>query len=78
MTCPKSYKSIKAVKKACDSGEIDESRLKIVMDNDETSFYCDGERDSDGCRPNIFNGNGYRDIESLYPLVFPKAKVEWC
>ena len=26
----------------------------------------------------VSSANGYRDIEELYPLVFPKATVEWC
>ena len=71
------YRSIADVKKACESGEIDESKLEIVMDNDDTGFYY-GERDEDGYRPCIFNGEGYHDIEKLYPLVFPKADVGWC
>jgi hypothetical protein len=53
------------------AGEIDESRLNIVLDNDETFFNCDKEEIE------IKEANGYNDVESLYRLLFPKATVEW-
>ncbi len=61
-------------------GEIDESKLHIVLDNDCTSFYVgDGDPMADeGEEINVDEANGYYDIEKLYPLLFPKATVQWC
>lgn len=53
------------------SGEIDESRLEVRLDNDMTSFHIGDEEIK------IEEGGGYYDIEPLYRLLFPKASVEW-
>ena len=45
-------------------------KLEITMDNDQTLFYIGDKK--------IAEANGYRDIEELYPLLFPNAQVEWC
>ena len=76
----KQYKTLKEVVEAVKSGELDESKFVIVQDNDCSSIYvgpCVDEdgNDTENC---IYNGNGYLDTEDLWPLVFPKAKVEWC
>ncbi len=75
--------TIKELYKKVKSGEIDESKLRIVLDNDCTSFSIlpDETPDGDDIEENIIKvaeANGYYDIDKLYPLLFPKAKVEWC
>lgn len=68
----KEYKTIKEFYTAVKSGKIDESELTIILDNDCTGFYA-GEEEI-----RVAEANGYYDIEKLYPLLFPKATVEWC
>jgi len=75
------FKTIKELYDAVKSGAIDESQLTIVLDNDQTNFYVgpsatDEEWDNNEVR--VEEANGYCDIEKLYPLLFPKATVEWC
>ncbi len=65
--------NIKELYEKVKAGEIDESKLTIIMDNDNTGFYVGDEKAIED-----FSGNGYCDIEDLYPLLFPKATVEWC
>lgn len=85
----KKYKTLKEVVAAIKSGELDESNLRVVMDNDHTGIYdksrciCTDEDKKDkehwcDCDEKIFTGNGYYDIEPLYELLFPKADVQWC
>ena len=64
-------KTIKELHEKIKSGEIDESKLVIWLDNDMTSFYVEGEEIK------VKETNGYMDIEKLYPLLFPKSQVEW-
>jgi len=64
-------KTIKELHDKVKSGKIKESDLQIILDNDCTSFYVEGEE------INVDEANGYYDIEKLYPLLFPKANVEW-
>jgi len=75
----KGYETIKELYEAVKSGEVDESKLEIVLDNDQTSFYVGPGEDDNGNEIDneirVAEANGYRDIESLYPLLFPKAKV---
>ena len=66
---------LSTIKELCDKiklGEIDESKLRIVLDNDGTSFYAGDEEIE------IEETGGYHDIEPLYKLLFPLAAVEWC
>ena len=78
----KKYDTIKELCEAVKNGDIDESNLCIVLDNDRIGFYVGPSEDKEG--NNIDNeievkeSNGYYDIEKLYSLLFPKAKVEWC
>ena len=76
----KEYENIKALKTAIEKGEVKEDDLQIILDNDNVSFYCwDEEFDPDNFIDIEVDGaGGYRDIEELYKLVFPKAKVNWC
>ena len=78
----KEYKTIKEFYAAVKSGEIDESKLTVVLDNDCTSFYEGSVYDSNGKELDneitVAEANGYNDIDKLYPLLFPKATVEWC
>ena len=72
----KKYETIKAVLEAVQAGELDETQMAVVMDNDCSSIhYGRYSEDIDNC---IFRGRGYWDVEALWPLVFPKAAVEWC
>jgi len=64
------YKTLKDVVDAVKRGKLDESQICIILDNDFT-LVKHGEMI-------IYEGNGYYDIKDLYPLLFPKAKVEWC
>lgn len=69
----KKYKTITELYKAVQSGEIDESELTIVLDNDWTGWYLseyDGDEDN-----SIGDGDGYDDYRELYELLFPKAEV---
>ena len=74
------FKTIKELYDAVKSGKIDESKLLIVLDNDMTSFIValteNGVETSDDIT--VKEANGYMDIDKLYPLLFPKATVEWC
>ena len=78
----KRYRTIKEFYEAVKSGEIDESKLEIILDNDRTSFYIGPSEDEEGNdldnEIEVAEANGYADIEKLYPLLFQKAKVEWC
>lgn len=60
------------------SGEIDESKLLIVLDNDSTSFRVGDDWEDENANIEVAEADGYYDIEKLYPLLFPKATVEWC
>ena len=62
---------------AVKSGKFKEKLLTIVLDNDTTNFYYDGE-DKEPVEIEIGECNGYGDIEPLYKCLFPGAKVEWC
>ena len=76
----KEFDTIKDLFEAVKRGDVDESKLEIMMDNDQTSFYeggYDPDDDDQSNRIKVKEANGYFDIEKLYPLLFPKAKVEW-
>ena len=74
------YKTLEELHKAVKSGEIEESGMDVVMDNDCSHVYYGPHKDSDGEEIDncIFMGHGYEDTEDLWPLVFPKANVDWC
>ena len=79
----KKFNTIKDLYEAVKAGKIDESKLFIILDNDCTSFWHgsildDDFFEKDENRIEVTEANGYYDIEKLYPLLFPKAKVEWC
>ena len=77
----KKYKTLKALYKAVKAGEVDESKLRVVMDNDcSTVEFVDPAVPYDDIEgaPVLYDGNGYYDTEDLWPLLFPKATVEWC
>lgn len=70
------FKTIKELHEAVKSGVIDESKLIIQLDNDETYFsIVNGDCDPEDL--DVKEAHGYQDIEKLYPLLFPKAIVEW-
>lgn len=74
------YKTLEELHKAVKSGEIDESKMEVFMDNDYSRVYYGPYTDSDGKEIDncIFRGKGYNDVQDLWPLVFPKANVDWC
>ena len=79
----KKYKNLTELREAIDAGEIDESQLRIVLDNDCTQFGLCPEATEEGDeieenRIEVESSGGYQDIEELYALLFPKALVEWC
>ena len=71
------FKTIKDLKDAIYNGKIDETKLQVILDNDCTSFYLD-DGTEDGEEIIVKSASGYYDIGELYPLVFPKANVDWC
>ena len=73
----KAYKTIEDLYNAVRNGEVEESNLRIILDNDNISFY-DESLPEDEQDIAVKEANGYGDIEPLYRLVFPKANVEWC
>ena len=76
------YKTIKDFYEAVQAGEIEESELDIVLDNDCTNFYIGSDNDKNGNELDnevrVDEANGYMDVEKLYSILFPKANVEWC
>lgn len=65
------FDTIKELYIAIKNGELQESKLRIVLDNDCTLFYY-GDEDN---RIVVRETNGYNDIELLYKLLFQKADV---
>ena len=71
--------TIKELYDKVQSGDIDESKLEVTLDNDCTSFYIIADNpEEEPTEIRIYEVNGYDDIEPLYRLLFPKAKVQWC
>lgn len=75
------YKTLNELLVGIKKGEVEESDIRVVMDNDNTcveiGHWTKGydEFDDDNL---LYCGNGYVDVEDLWPLVLPKAVVEWC
>ena len=70
------YRTIEELYDACKTGDVDESKLSIILDNDYTGFYIrsdDGDEEDTVC-----NGNGDYDVMQMYILLFPKAMVDRC
>ena len=79
----RTFTTLAAFYAAVKSGEIDESKVRIELDNDGTCFAegeCYDEDDDayDERQIKVEEANGYQDIEPLYKLLFPLATVEWC
>lgn len=76
------YETIKELHAAVKRGDIDESQLSIVLDNDCTSFCVGPCEDKNGNdldnEIEVVEAFGYGDIEKLYVLLFPEANVFWC
>lgn len=70
------YKTLQELTIGIKTGEIDEAKVRIILDNDNTCVELMGVGDENP--PALYRGNGYCDIEDLWPLLFPKAQVEWC
>ena len=76
----KKFKSIKALHEACKFGEVDETKLHILIDNDDLIVYecpCNFEDFEDCTEIKIDGYHGYADVEDLWKLVFPSANVSW-
>lgn len=72
-------KTIKELLEKIKVENLDPKRLRIILDNDCTTFYYgDEEKDDDFMDIAIEETNGYRDIEPLYKLLFPESNVHWC
>ena len=61
------YKTIKDFYEAVKAGEIEESELDIVLDNDCTNFYIGPDNDKNGNELDnevrVDEANGYMDVE---------------
>ncbi len=70
-------KTIKELHEKVQSGEIDESKLSIFLDYEYTAFVLNlGENEEEKIKVEEAKGN--YDVQKLYSLMFPKAKIEWC
>lgn len=69
------YKTINELYEGVNGGAVDESKLEIILDNDNTGFYIKSDDEHDVL---ICEGNGDYDVEELYRLLFPKAMVDRC
>ena len=67
-------KTIKELYDKVKSGEIDESKLEIILDTSNDVFFMYQNEEI------IIQEEkeGDLDIKSLYKLIFPKAFVSWC
>ena len=72
------FRTIAELLAAVNDGRIDESKLRIVLDNDFTSFRLINGDGDEGTEIRVTESTGCHDIEALYKLLFPHAKVEWC
>ena len=73
-----STKNIKSLKELADrvkSGKIDESRLCVYIDNDDTYFTYREDKDKHSSVIEANIGEGYNDIYELYEILFPKSAV---
>ena len=76
----KKYETIQELVDAVKKGEVDESALEVVQDNDCSSVFLrpsleDGEDEPSN---KIFEGGGHYDTDALWKALFPKANVYWC
>ena len=72
------YSELKELRKAIDDGDIDGTKLRIILDNDHTGYYFD-DGTEDGHEIIIESaGNGYSDYIELYELYFTESMVEGC
>jgi hypothetical protein len=73
----KKFETIKALYETVKAGDIKEEKLNIILDNDQTSFILETGIEG-GEEIEIPEANGYRDVDKLYKILFPKAFVDWC
>ena len=77
----KKYKTLKALVEAVRSGEVDESKLLVFIDNDySTVSLVTGKTDEYGDPKDIdlYRGEGgYGDADDLWPIVFPQAEIDF-
>jgi hypothetical protein len=71
------FKTIAAFYEAVKTGIVDESKLDIILDNDHTDFYVEKGPRGMYVKINVQGTDGYNDIDKLYSLLFPKARVDW-
>ena len=66
------FEQLKDLVAAVRDGSIEESSLRVVMDNDCSYVSVDASEEI------LYEGTGYYDVKDLWPLVFPGASVGWC
>ncbi len=72
------YANLKELRDSIANGNIDGSKLQIVLDNDHTGYYYD-DGTEDGQEIIVESaGNGYSDYCELYELYFPGSEVGMC
>jgi hypothetical protein len=64
-------KTIKELYNKVHAGEVDESQIKMRIDNNYVSFFYQEKEFV------IEEANGIFDIQILYKLLFPKADIKW-
>ncbi|KKM93691.1 hypothetical protein LCGC14_1205770 [marine sediment metagenome] len=76
----KKYETLSKLVKAVKSGEIDESKLVVIQDNDCSSVYNGPPEEDDNYDVinEIYAGDGYADTDDLWKALFPAADVQWC
>lgn len=73
------FKTLSELATAVKSGDIDETKMTVTMDNDCSRVNYGPYPDDDGADWELlYRGKGYDDCEDLWLLAFPTAVVEWC
>jgi len=62
------YKTLQEVYDAVKSGELDESKISIYMDNDCSSIMYNSV--------DLYESDAGYDAEELWPVLFPKAYLD--
>jgi hypothetical protein len=72
------YRNLQELKNYLGSGKLQESKLSITLDNDQTLYYYDDDSE-DGIELIVESaGNGYSDYYELYEILFPESEIQGC
>lgn len=76
----KKFDTLQELVAAVTIGDLDESALLVIQDNDCSHIYYGPQEDDDGEEIDncIYRGKGYYDTDDLWKLVLPKAIIDWC